>query len=331
MSAAKRFCDGFRREMDRPWAGLVAAGRRWMAVGRDRLSRIPPVAKIAIGAVGALLFIAAGLLVRQSDLVTNEDPISGAGHRTAQVERRDLEDVFILTGETRAVRSFEIVTPLTQNWQLQIKWLAEDGMEVQKGDSLIEFDSTNVAQAIEDARLQLTQAEIALAARDRTLAAELEKKRGAVELAEIEVHKARLEADVPIDLRSRREWHQKQSELHEKEAVLAKAQQDFASFTQTSKSETANLRIALAKTSRQLDQATRELGLLAVRAARPGIFVVSPHWQYWVENRKFQVGDMLYPGITVASIPDLSEMEVAAFLPAVRAASLDPIDALRYE
>jgi multidrug efflux pump subunit AcrA (membrane-fusion protein) len=238
--------------------------------------------------------------------------------RTATVERRVVEDVFLLSGETRAVRSLDIAAPRTASWQMmQIKWLAEDGAEVEAGDPLIEFDNTRVVQRIEEIRLRQTQAEIALASREKTLAAEAEKKRVAVELAEIEVRKARLDAEVPVELRSRREWHQKQTDLHEREAALSKARQDLTTFGETSQGEMENLRLALEKASRQLAQAEGELDLLSVRATQPGIFIVAPHPQRWLETRKLQVGDTVFPGVTVASIPDMAEMEVEAFLPAV--------------
>ena len=43
-------------------------------------------------------------------------------------------------------------------------------------------------------------------------------------------------------------------------------------------------------------------------------FVVA---DFWREERKFQIGDTTWPGQTIASIPDLSLMEVLAWLPDV--------------
>ncbi len=239
------------------------------------------------------------------------------GGREARVARRDVEDVFLLTGEVRAVRSLEINTPQTSAWQLQIKWLAEDGAEVQAGDPLVEFDNSSVTQNLEETRLRLTQAEIERAGRERTVGAEREKRRAAVALAETELEKARLDADVPQELLSRRDWHLKQTALHEREAQLEKARAELATFEATSRAERANSRLAYEKATRDLTQGEKTMGLLAVRASRAGFFLVAPHWQRWAEDRKLQVGDSVWPGAVVASIPDLSELEVVALLPAV--------------
>jgi multidrug resistance efflux pump len=270
-----------------------------------------------IVACAVLALLVTGLLIGRRGGRAARQEAGRARERTAVVARRSVEDVFLLTGETRAVRSLDLTAPRTANWQIQIKWLADDGAEVEAGDPLIEFDNTQVVQRIEEMRLRRTQAEIALASRGKTLAAEAEKKRIAVELAEIEARKARLDAEVPLELRSRREWHQKQTALHEREVSLAKARQDLTTFRQTSKSEMDNLHLALEKASRGLAQAEGELGLLSVHATQPGIFIVARHWQYWAEARKLQVGDVVYPGVIVASIPEMAEMEVTALLPAV--------------
>jgi HlyD family secretion protein len=237
------------------------------------------------------------------------------GHtREARVERRDVEDVFLLTREVRAVRSLEINTPQTESWQLQIKWLAEDGAEVREGDPVVELDSTSVVQNLEETRLRLTQAEIERAGRERTVGAEREKRRAAVTLAETEVEKARLEADLPLELLSRRDWHRKQTALHEREAQLAKARAELDLFQETSRAEAENSRLACEKASRKLAQGERTLTLLSVRAPRTGFFLVARNWQ---EDRKLQAGDSVFPGMAVASIPDLAEMEVLAQLAAV--------------
>jgi multidrug efflux pump subunit AcrA (membrane-fusion protein) len=240
------------------------------------------------------------------------------------VRRPQVEEVLYLTGELRATRAIEIRVPLVDTWQVQIKWLAEDGSTLSAGDPIVEFDTSSFAQTIEEKRLRVTQAEIEFKSRERTLAAESAKKQVAVEQAEIEEQKARLEAEVPESLRSRREWHQKQSELHEKQAARDKAERDRATAAAVGRAEIENLRIALEKARRDLEASQTAAGALAIRAPRPGILVVAPHWQYWSEDRKLQIGDTLYPSLPVASIPDLSEMFVDALLPEVDEGRVSP-------
>src|SRR5262245_7046591 len=68
------------------------------------------------------------------------------------VGRGALEDVFLLTGELRAVRSAEIGVPRTETGQVQITWLAEDGSDVKEGDRVLEFEGTSAQSTLEERR-----------------------------------------------------------------------------------------------------------------------------------------------------------------------------------
>lgn len=299
--------------------------RSWQGVVRFGVSLLVTQRRWWLGAAVAaavVLFAASSHLSGPRAAARRGSPSSG---REAQVMRSPLvEDVFYLTGDLKAARSLEVRVPQGATWQVQIKWLAEDGAELKEGDPIVEFDSSSAKQAIEEKRMAVTQAEIALDSRQRSRVAERAKKQAALELAEVEEQKARIEAEVPDSLRPRREWHQKQSDLHDRQAALDKARRDLKTFEMTSKAEVENLRIALDKARRDLATSQEASQALAVRAPRPGILVVAQHWQSWAEDRKLQAGDTLYPSTLVASIPDLSEMVVEALLPEVDEGRIAP-------
>ena len=69
------------------------------------------------------------------------------------VKRGALEDRFALTGELEAVTSENLVVPRTPSWLLSIRWLADEGSVVKKGDRVVEFDSSSFAGTLEDKRL----------------------------------------------------------------------------------------------------------------------------------------------------------------------------------
>jgi RND family efflux transporter MFP subunit len=222
-----------------------------------------------------------------------------------------IEDVFLLTGELSAVHSLDLSVPRSETWNLQIKALVEDGMDVKEGDSVIEFDNSSVVATLEEKRLARIQSEIGLESRSAALEAEGEEKRFAHERALIAAERARTEAAVPQELMARREWQEKQAALRQAEAALEKARLDLEAFATSSKAEIENLKIARDKATREIEAARQTLDALAVDAPKPGIVVIGQNWN---EDRKFQVGDSVWPGLTVASIPDLREMEVVAYL-----------------
>ena len=245
-------------------------------------------------------------------------PATGSGHDvpagSAQALRRTVEDVFLLTGELRAVRSVSVVTPRGEG-QLQIRWMVEDGTEVAAGERVVEFDAARLIQNIEERRLRLRQAENERESRERTAAAEADRKRVAVDKAEVEAEKARVDAAVPRELRSDVDWRKMQAALQEKQAALQKARLERVAFETSSRADLEVLRRTEEKVRREVDAADKSLASMSVRAPRSGVFLVGNFWQWSPEGpRKLQPGDTVWPGYPVASIPDPSEMEVSATL-----------------
>lgn len=232
----------------------------------------------------------------------------------AEVVRRAVEDIFLLTGELRAVRSESVVAPRSEG-PLQIRWMAEDGSEVAEGDRVLEFDAATVIQRIEERRLRLRQAENERESRERTQAAEGDRKRVAVDKAEVETEKARVDAVVPRELRSAVEYRRMQAVLLEKQAALDKARLEQSAFEVSARSDLEVARRTEEKVRREVDAAEKTLASMSVRAPRSGVWVVSNFWQWGPEGpRKLQPGDTVWPSYGVAYIPDPTSMEVSANL-----------------
>jgi len=243
-------------------------------------------------------------------------PVSGAApaRGEARVEARAVEDVFLLSGELRAVRSVSLVTPRGEG-ELQIRWMAEDGAEIPAGGRVAEFDAARLIQTIEDRRLRLRQAENDRESRERQAAAESERKRVAVEKAEVEADKARIDAVVPKELRPAVEWARFQATWQEKKAALEKARLEREAYVVSSRADVATARAVEEKARREVEAADKSLGSMSLLAPRAGIFLVGNFWQWGPEGpRKLQPGDTVWPGYPIGSMPDPTEMEVQAAL-----------------
>jgi len=231
----------------------------------------------------------------------------------AVVARRPVEDVFLLTGELRAVRSSSIVAP--RGDELQIRWMAEDGSEVKEGERVVEFDASRLIQNIQEQRLRVRQAENARESQERTMVAEGDRKRVAVEKAEIEVEKTRIDAEVPKELRSAVDWRKMQATYQEKKAALEKARLDQEAFRVSSRSDLEVMRRTEEKSRREMDAAEKTVAEMSVFAPKNGVFLIGNFYNWGPEGpRKLQPGDIVWPGYSVAQIPDPSEMEVGATL-----------------
>lgn len=235
--------------------------------------------------------------------------------------RGTLRQRLLLSGELEAERGEPLSVPRTNQFQLQVRWLAEDGTAVKAGDRVVEFDNSQFASDLEEKRLSASDAGSELqrtAAESKTGSAD---KQFAVEKARSEAEKARIAAAVPKDLLALREYQDRQLALKRAETELAKAQEDLDAATRGGDRDVGVKKIALEKSQREIHSAEGAIDALTLRAPRAGMVLIGDHpW----EGRKMRVGDTVWAGMTVASLPDLSAMSVQASLSDVDDGRIQP-------
>jgi HlyD family secretion protein len=253
--------------------------------------------------IGALLLLAGCGLPSASG--TAPDPGS------LQVRRGTVQERFLMTGELRAIRSWRLVTPRTDSWMVSIRWLAPEGVAVRAGEPVVQFDPSAVEARVKDRDLAVTQAEASLEQTGLDLQGRrLEQELGVLRLR-VARDKARLLAEVPEALTSRREHQQRQLDLQRAEVALQKSEADLASFEIDAAAQLERLQAELAKARGGRDEAAALLERLTLRAPADGVLQHGTHpW----EGRKWQVGDNCWAGTIVAEVPDLSVMLVEAAL-----------------
>ncbi|MGH9381904.1 MAG: HlyD family secretion protein [Thermoanaerobaculia bacterium] len=231
-----------------------------------------------------------------------------------RVIRGPLAERVVLTGELEAAQATVIAVPRSPTWQTQIRWIADDGGRVARGDKVLELDNSSVVGDLDDKRLEMERKAIELEQRTAELESQLEEKELAVEQARLEADKARLEAEVPEELLSRHEHQQRQLALEKAGADLEKARADLVAFRRGQTADLEVLRIELAKLERDITMAEQTITAYTVHAPEDGLFLVEKNpW----EERKLQVGDMVWVGMTLATIPELASLGVRAWLPDV--------------
>jgi HlyD family secretion protein len=231
--------------------------------------------------------------------------------QTLTVHRGDLRTRLLLTGELAAAEADELVVPRTSSWELQIRWLEQDGAAVKAGQKVVELDNSSFASELDEKRLAASEAEKELAraaAEARTATAE---KEFAVEQKRAALHGAQVSADIPPELFAAREIQERRLNLRRAEVDLAKAEEDLAAQRQASAADLDVRKIALTKSRREIGEVEQAIGALTLRAPRDGILLVADHpW----EGRKLREGDSAWVGLAVASLPDLSSLIVDADL-----------------
>ena len=236
---------------------------------------------------------------------------AGGGRAALSVHRADLRQRLILSGQLQAAQAEELTVPKAPSWQLQIRWLEEDGAPVTAGQRVVEFDNSEFTANLEDKRLQAAE-DAHRIERDRAEAASREaEKEQAVAAGRAAVEKAKLAAAVPAELLSAREQAERRIALSRAEVELAKAEADFQSERRGSEADLAVAEIALGKSRRNIASAEEAVHASVLTAPADGIFLIGDHpW----EGRKLQAGDTIWVGYTVGRIPDLTAMTVEAVL-----------------
>src|SRR5206468_11603436 len=131
--------------------------------------------------------------------------------------------------------------------------------------------------------------------------ADLLQKKLDVETKQADFEKAKLDAAVPKEIVSAREYEDRQIKLKRTTVELAKARDVLRSQLTATRSDRANLVLNLEKARRELQIAENAIEALTLRAPRDGIVVLKDHpW----EGRKIKEGDPVFVGLTLALIPD---------------------------
>ena len=228
-----------------------------------------------------------------------------------RVRRGAFRGDVVLTGELRAGRGDDLVVPRLPQWQTSIKWLTTDGAQVKQGERVVELDNSVFATNLDAKRQAVAQAQQELQQKDAEWYADTLRKQIEAEKKRAEYDKAKLEAAVPKEVVSARDFQDRQTKYQRAEVELAKAIDVLKSQRVAVGSDRQNLLIKLETAERELKTAEDALDQLVLRAPRDGIVVIRDHpW----EGRRLQEGDGVWVGFPLAQLPELSSLRVEADL-----------------
>ncbi len=233
---------------------------------------------------------------------------------TTTVRKGDVIIRSYTRGELRAVRSATLIAPNLFG-TVQITRLAPLGGFAREKDLIVEFDDSEVQSRLEEKQLELEQldeqlkkAQAELEIRNNQDQVDLLRSRYSVRRAELEVKRNELLSAI--------DQKKNQLNLDEAQRRLKQLQSDIKSRLESSQAELAVLREKKNKAILELNREKARLrqvkmlspmaGLVAVRQNR-GNFMMRG-----MQLPDLREGDQIFPGLPVADVLDLSELEVAA-------------------
>ena len=233
---------------------------------------------------------------------------------TAKVRKGDVVVRSFARGELRAVRTATLTAPNLFG-TVQVTKLATLGALARERDLIIEFDDAEVISRLEEKQLELDQideqvkkAQADLAIRDNQDQVELLRARYGVRRAELEVKRNELIS--VIDAKKN------QLTLEESRRRLLQLESDIKSRREQAQAELAVLREKTNKAKLELNREKQRLAQVKLIAPMSGLVAIkqnrSTSMMFGMQLPDIREGDQVQPGMPVADILDLSEMEVVA-------------------
>lgn len=226
------------------------------------------------------------------------------------VTRAPFRKTLLLSGKISSASGDVFVVPQTPSWRLAIKWLETEGAAVNPGDPVVRFDTGTLQTDITSAEIDLNEKLQDDALKDAEARAKALDLKLLYEKARIELEKATLDAKVPADVRPAREFEDKQLAFAKAKSAEETARKALETHDATTISDNKQREIDIQLVQERLERAQLALDSMELRATRSGVFVYGSNPQ---TDRKVQVGDTVFVGWPVATIPDPSALEVEAF------------------
>ncbi len=235
---------------------------------------------------------------------------SGTGSNATQtwlrIERRDLTLGIPTEGELRAIDSALIGPPqLRRVWNFQISMMAPEGSEVQAGQPVLGFDTTELNQRLRQSMAEADSAEKEL----EKAATDLDIQRRQLELrleeARARLRQAELKAVASAETTAARELEKARIDRRLAETEIGSLEVSLEQHEIRHRMELATLESKLEFARTRVSEQQSAIRQMNVKAPRDGTLIVRSDWR----GQKKQVGDRVWRAEKVLEIPDLSAME----------------------
>lgn len=221
--------------------------------------------------------------------------------RDSQLVRGALTPRIVMTGALRPGKGADITVPKTNQWQVGIQWLIEDGTKVKAGDRIAELDNSSFTAGLRDKRLQLQEATRSASSAAEVARIALANKEFELAQHRIALERAEIAARIPADISSKRDVQERELALTRVRAQIERATSEVSAERKTMTLDAQVKQLELEKARRGIDDAERSIDALVLKAPIDGVVVVASH--PWT-GKRLQVNDSIFAGFALATIPD---------------------------
>jgi HlyD family secretion protein len=226
--------------------------------------------------------------------------------KTTEVRRGTFLEELTEQGSVQAVNSISVTAPTIsyRYGSLKLAKMVEDGAEVQKGDTIMVFDPSEIKRAIIQAEQQLEIAKAEYEKLKSTQQSEIEDLEADLELSRISQSIASINYETST---YEPEATKKEIKLRLESAGIAlnRAMEQIENKKAIQKEDLIQKSLTINQLTATLLDANTSMNSLFVVSPANGIAIKEPNWS---TQQKWAVGDQPYSGSKLIELPDLSDM-----------------------
>jgi len=234
--------------------------------------------------------------------------LSGSGDvETATSTRGELEVQLDFKGEFEARRSADLVMPNLRG-RPKIEWIVDDGSRVEAGDKLVQLDVEEMEKGRKKAQSNLDIARTKILQQEARLSLDLGAAEQAVVVAELDEELASLrqtdsETVALVDRAT------EQTAYIKAKMATAAAGTSLSRVKLDSDIELQLLKLEADDRLRRVELYDEMIAVATMVAPSAGLVVTGKNW-----DGKYEAGSQVWAGSVILSLPDLSEMQVIAWV-----------------
>ena len=221
-------------------------------------------------------------------------------------------DIVRVTGEIESASSAFFGPPTVPSiGQYTISFMAPEGRVVKAGTPILKFDPQELVTQLRDKSNALNEKQKQLEKQEIVAHEVVAEHKLKLQEAIADLDKAKLKADIPIELLASRDYRENKLLLKQAELTQTLRRQELLKEQRVQDTEINILKREIAVLQGEVEQYRGSIDAMTIKAAGPGVVIHTVNHR----NDKHEVGDNVWRGRRVMELPDLTQLQVHLEIP----------------